>query len=217
MNNLPHARSTDIVLQTLGGEILIYDLTTHKAYNLNETSAAVYSSCDGKTSFEELRAKTGFSDDFIFLALDELRKENLLENSIEYDSPFKGMSRREAIRKVGLASMIALPVISSLVAPTALMAQSAGGVAPGSRTLGESCTTSTDCASGAPNCNSGTCCVGPGSQPYGYSINYITNGVCPASGNCTSLHGASCCSGTASESSCTELVPGTIQLTCVCD
>ena len=38
MNILPFARTADIVVQTLGEEILIYDLNTNKAYNLNETS-----------------------------------------------------------------------------------------------------------------------------------------------------------------------------------
>jgi hypothetical protein len=125
MNKLPPARSTDIVVQELGKEILIYDLNTHKAYNLNETSSIVYQACDGKTSFDELRVKTRFTHDIIFLAIDALKKENLLENTEEYKSPFTGINRREVIRRVGVATMIALPVISSLIAPTAAMAQSA--------------------------------------------------------------------------------------------
>jgi hypothetical protein len=125
MNKLPLARSADIVVQSIGKEILIYDLITHKAYNLNETSSIVYQACDGKTSFDELRRKHSFTDDLIFLALDQLKEDNLVETDSSFVSPFTGMSRREAIRRVGLASMIALPVISSLVAPTAAMAQSA--------------------------------------------------------------------------------------------
>jgi hypothetical protein len=217
MNKLPRSRCADIVVQNLGKEVLIYDLMTHKAYNLNEMCAAVYMACNGRTSFEQLRKSSGLTDDIIFLALDELKKEELLESGEEYDSPFKTLSRREAIRRVGLASMIALPVISSLVAPTAAMAQSSG-FAPGSRTLGQTCTASTQCASGAPNCTGGTCCVGSvGNNPSGFPQSFITNGTCPAAGRCNSLMGGTCCSGTASESSCTELVPGTIQVICVCN
>jgi hypothetical protein len=128
MNKLPLAKTKDIVVQTLGKEILIYDLNTHKAYNLNETSSIVYQACDGRTFFTELKAKNKLTDEIIYLALDELKKENLIEESDGYDSPFEGMSRREVIRKVGFASMIALPVISSLVAPTAAMAQSPEGL-----------------------------------------------------------------------------------------
>ena len=124
---LPKARTTDIVVQDLGKEILLYDLITHKAFNLNETSSVVYQACNGRTSFEELKSKYKFTDDSIYLALDDFRKNNLIEDG-DFVSPFAGMSRREAIRKVGLASMTALPVISSLAAPTAAMAQSNRGV-----------------------------------------------------------------------------------------
>ena len=124
MNKLPLARSKDLVIQNLGEEILVYDLNTNRVFNLNETSAIVYNACDGKTTFEELKQKSNFRDEVIFLALDQLKKEELIEVDSSYVSPFAGMSRREVIRKVGFASMIALPVISSLVAPKAANAQS---------------------------------------------------------------------------------------------
>lgn len=148
MNKLPLARNTDVVVQALGKEILIYDLHTHKAYNLNETSSIVYQACDGKTTFDELKLRTKFSDEIIFLALDELIKEKLVTENRVYNSPFSGMSRREAIRKAGFATMIALPVISSLVAPTAAMAQSAAS----KKAIGEQCGASPElCAS--------NCCI----------------------------------------------------------
>jgi hypothetical protein len=135
MNKLPIARNENIVVQISGKEVLIYDLNTNRAYNLNETSSIIYQACDGKTTFTELTAKYGFTDDVIFLAIDELSKEHLIEKSDEYNSPFKGLSRRAVLRKAGIASMVALPVIVSLTAPTAAMAQSScvnpGGRAPG--------------------------------------------------------------------------------------
>lgn len=124
MNKLPIARSRDIVVQKVEKETLIYDLITFKAYNLNETASLVYQACDGKTTFEKLKRKHGFNDEIIFLALEQLKKDKLIEVDDSYISPFAGMSRREVIRKAGIASMIALPVISSLVAPTAASAQS---------------------------------------------------------------------------------------------
>lgn len=147
MKKLPLAKTTDIVVQTLGKEILIYDLNTHKAYNLNETSAMVYKACDGKTTFSELSAKNNFTYDIIFLALNELQKENLVEDDKSYYSHFAGMSRREAIRKVGLSTAVALPVIAMLVAPKAADAQS--GTA--------ACGDFLDSCSGA---GQGTCCAG---------------------------------------------------------
>jgi hypothetical protein len=119
---LPIARAADLIEQAADKELLIYDLLINKAYSLNETSKNVFQSCNGKTSFDELKQQYGYTDDLIHLTLGELKKINFIE--AEYVSPFAGMSRREVIRKVGLASMIVLPVISTLVAPTAIDAAS---------------------------------------------------------------------------------------------
>ena len=131
MTKLPKARTANIVVQNLRDETLIYDLTTNQAFCLNETSAVVFNYCDGKQTFANLKAEHNLTDEIIFLALDGLKKENLLET--QYVSPFAGLSRREVIRKVGLASIIALSVISALVAPTSVMAQSS------CRTVAQSC------------------------------------------------------------------------------
>lgn len=111
-------------MQDLGTEILIYDLSINKAFCLNQTSATVFRNCDGNTSFADLRRiKRDLSDEVIDLTLDLLQKENLLKSK-DYQPNFNGLSRREVIRKVGLGTMIALPVITSLIAPKAVEAQS---------------------------------------------------------------------------------------------
>lgn len=122
---LPNARTENIVDRKVGKELLIYDLLTDRAFCLNETSAKVFSACNGTTTFAELKAEHELTDGIIYLALDGLQKQNLLAG--DYDSPFAGINRREVIRKVGLATMIALPAISSLVAPSAASAASASG------------------------------------------------------------------------------------------
>jgi hypothetical protein len=166
MKKLPQIRTRDIVVQNLGKEVLIYDLNRHKAFNLNETAAAVYQACDGRTTFEELKIRNRFTDDLIYLALDQLKKDDLIEAGEAFVSPLAELSRREAIRRVGLASLVALPVISSLVAPTAAQAQSLVEVAcatPG----GSVCKTADDCAAVGycntgvvPNCTCiSNCCV----------------------------------------------------------
>ena len=130
MNNKPISRKSNIVVQDLENEVLIYDLAINKAFCLNQTSGLVYALCDGtRTVFDisdemSKRLKNLVSEDFVYLALDELKKNNLLENSEEFTNHFSGMSRREVVKKVGLASMVALPIIASVVAPSALMAQS---------------------------------------------------------------------------------------------
>ena len=126
----PISRQDDIVIQELLGEVLIYDLKIDKAFCLNETSAMVWKLCDGTKSVSEIaesindKVDSPVAEDLIWLALDQLKKENLLSNGSEIVSKFKGVSRREVIKKIGLAAMVALPVISSLAAPTAAAAQS---------------------------------------------------------------------------------------------
>lgn len=166
---LPLARTQDVVVQELGEEILVYDLKIHKAFNLNETSSKVYQACDGKTTFEELKRRHKFTDDLIYLTLDQLKDENLIE---DYQAKFAGVSRREVIRKVGLATMIALPVIIGLTAPTAIQALSCGGTNPAGTVT---CLNGQpDCATVSPTCQSCTAtfsvnpiCVTPGNPTGG--------------------------------------------------
>jgi hypothetical protein len=143
---LPLSRNTNIVVQDLGKELLVYDLLTHKVYNLNETSKIVFNACDGKTSFDELKRKYKFTDELIYFALDELRREKLIET--EYQSLFKGTSRREIIKKVSLMSMAALPIISSLTAPATVLALSCPGATSGQPSGSQIC---------APDSSANTC------------------------------------------------------------
>jgi len=124
----PKARSSNIVVQQLKDEVLIYDLKINKAICLNKTSALVWQLCDGKHTVSEMsdemgkRLKTLVSEDLVWLALDQFNKDGLLEDSEELNQHFAGFSRREVIRKVGFASVVALPIVSSIVAPDAAMA-----------------------------------------------------------------------------------------------
>lgn len=153
MNNSqnPVARKNDLVVQEVTDEVLVYDLSSNKAHCLNETSAMVWKSCDGTNSVSDIAklvaSTTGgnVSEDFIWLAIDQLNENDLLEQEIK--SNFAGQSRREVLKKIGLASMIALPVIASLTAPTNVMAAASC-----------SCLSDADCDGIIqPTCPVGTC------------------------------------------------------------
>lgn len=135
----PLSRSQDLVVQDLNGELLIYDLRDHRAFCLNETCAIVWKACDGSNTVSEIGARLG-GDELVWLALDQLREENLLDAPVEPVKAFEGMSRREVIRKIGLGSAVALPIISAIVAPTAASAQSC-------LPTDASCTASVQCCS----------------------------------------------------------------------
>lgn len=133
MKNTPISRKDGIVVQEANSELLIYDLNRNKALCLNDIAAAIWLACDGNRDISALtnhvseKFEHTVSDEYIWLALDHLKKENLLENNNGSALDFTGFSRREAIKKIGMTSMAALPVITSLVAPTAIHAQSVCG------------------------------------------------------------------------------------------
>lgn len=130
MDVRPFYRSNDLLTQELNGELLIYDLRIDKAYRLNSTLADIWQFCDGKHSVTEIseqisrRQNAAIGEDLIWLGLDQLRKSNLIENGEEIKTTFEGKTRREVIRKIGLASLIALPMLFSVVAPEAVNAAS---------------------------------------------------------------------------------------------
>lgn len=155
----PIARQEGLVIQEMPNEVLVYDTNTNKAHCLNQTAAFIWKSCDGKNSVTDISKLVGsefggaVNDDFVWLAIDQLNKDNLLQG--EVNSKFEGVSRREVIRKIGLASVIALPVVASLAVPNTVLAVASCANVPCNLT-------------GAPpvTCNSPCVC----SQPTGPGI-----------------------------------------------
>ncbi len=192
---LPLARNKAILLQEIDGELLIYDLDTDKAYNLNKTAALVWQLCDGTKSVAQISIEMSkllrkqVSTELVELALDSLKKDGLLED-VDGINFLDGLSRREAIRKVGFASIVALPIVSSLVAPKAVAAQSCSA-------NNISCTLNSDCCSG--QCYSavaGTVCcnnqvTGPGHPPGTVFACFNSSAFCTGAGI------NACCSGLA--------------------
>ena len=128
MNNphYPIARKENLVVQEVPDEVLVFDLDTNKAHCLNQTAAMVWKACDGTKSVSDIAAAVSeqsgnkVNDEFIWLAIDQLTENKLLNNTIE--KSFNRNGRRDAIKKIGMASMIALPIVASLAAPRSAMA-----------------------------------------------------------------------------------------------
>lgn len=153
----PIARKAGLVIQEVPDEVLVYDLETNKAHCLNQSAAMIWRSCDGNNTVSEIAELVGtqaggkVTEDFVWLAIDQLSQNKLLEKEISVS--FEGQSRREALKKIGLATMVAVPVIASLVAPqSALAAASCACVTPGD------CATQTTCPS-TTNCNGAGVCA----------------------------------------------------------
>ena len=155
-NQVPKARQEQLIVKELPDELLIYDLQNDKAHCLNETAALVWKNCDGHKTVEQLRelmeenAGSPVPQEMVWLALDQLEDFRLLDEAALKPALFAGMNRRDMVRRVGIAA-IALPVILSIVSPTA-QAQ-ASGLAPGA-----CCGSPGQCASNS--CSQNPTCVG---------------------------------------------------------
>ncbi len=159
MNNSfsPKARENGLVVQEMQDEVLVYDLDSNKAHCLNETAAFVWRSCDGTNSVADIvkefetNSKGKVSEDFVWLAIDQLTENGLLADGAE--KPFAGRSRREVLKKIGLASLVALPVVASLVTPQSAMAAASCACSGPAN-----CTNRVPCPS-RTNCNGGGVCA----------------------------------------------------------
>lgn len=119
----PKARNSQILIQEIENEVLIYDLTNNKVFNLNKTAAAVWQNCDGKNSLETISKNTNFPVNLILFTIDELQKYSLFEETFETNLPTDATSRRKMLIQFA-ASALALPIILGIVAPAAVNAQS---------------------------------------------------------------------------------------------
>jgi hypothetical protein len=162
-DQLPLARTDQLIVKDVDGEVLVYDLKTDQAHCLNSTAAKVWRHCDGETSVQEiarsLQQSEGASVDerLVWLALDEMKRFNLLAVTPAKPVEFAGLTRRRLMQAMGVAA-IALPVVISIVSPTPAQAAS-----PCSK--GQTCTLDSDCCTAHPNCVTTGAPSGRGCQP----------------------------------------------------
>src|SRR5260370_42259041 len=112
----PRARR-DCLTREFGDELLVYDEERNVGHCLNPTAAATWKLCDGKNGATELaniltqQFSAPVDQPVARLALEEVSKARLL---VEVEKSVRRSSRREAIRAIGIAGAIALPLITSL-------------------------------------------------------------------------------------------------------
>jgi len=151
---IPAARRLGLVVQGLSGEVLVYDRERNKAHCLNSTAARVWEYCDGATSVAQIaraierEINAPVDEDVIWLGVEQLSKTHLLQEGAKLPEHKSGLSRREVMKRIGLAAAVALPVVTSIIAPSA--AQAANCLPSGS-----ACTASAQCCSGL--CSASVC------------------------------------------------------------
>ena len=157
-SQFPRPRTEELVIHELPDEILIYDKLTDQAHCLSCTAALVWRACNGQLAPDEIARKLTtqlgavVSEDLVLLALTELEKINLLERDDATRVSFGGVSRRQLVRTLGLAATVALPVVTTIMAPTP--AQAATCTAPGQpcNPVKLCCTSCNPAAPGGPKC-----------------------------------------------------------------
>ena len=158
MQKMPQARRSGLIIQEVDGEILIYDQNTNKAHCLNQTAAKVWKYCDGETTLADacgslsLDLQTHVDEKLVWYAVDQFSKDNLLVKEVELPAfIIPGMNRRQMVRTLGLAAIVAVPLVTSIVAPTPAQAATC-------LNSGQACTSAAQCCSGlCPGAPTGIC------------------------------------------------------------
>jgi hypothetical protein len=162
MQKMPHARRSGLIAKEADGEVLIYDLERNKAHCLNNMAARVWQYCDGETTLEaacsSLSRELGApcNQELVCYALKQFANDNLLEEKVDLPPFIAGMNRRQLVRALGLGAIIAVPLVTTILAPTP--AQAATQFPPGSPCCSSTECTSNLCSGIPPMCSTpGTC------------------------------------------------------------
>ena len=125
-NDFRPARIVEVVEQPVEDELVVYRLETDDVHLLNSTTTAVWRHCDGGSTVNELAVLVSadlgkpVDADVVMAALAELDQAGLLVDHVV--SPTR-ISRRLLMKRVGIAA-VALPIVTSIAAPTAAAAAS---------------------------------------------------------------------------------------------
>jgi Coenzyme PQQ synthesis protein D (PqqD) len=140
------------IVREVADDFIIYQAETHTAHCLNSTAAQVWKLCDGKKTVAQItrtlqkNLPSPVDEELVWMALRKLWKSGLLEKQGQAEV---SLSRRAFVGKMKVAaSVLAVPVVSSILVPTA---EAAGS--PCRHTLAA-------CPQGNSQCCSGVCVAG---------------------------------------------------------
>jgi Coenzyme PQQ synthesis protein D (PqqD) len=189
----PVARTAGLVVKAVGDEVLVYDLEHHRAHSLNRAAAAMWRACDGTRAEGEIAAHLRDAEallvtpELVRYGIGELERARLVLGSGHRG----GLTRRDLIRRLGTGA-IAVPLVTSIVAPTAAHAQSSTCVPAGGQCGGRG-----DCCPALPGLS--VICSDPGGicttcVPLGGQCGGISD-CCPDRGLRCADPGGICCGG----------------------
>lgn len=195
----PVARQEGLLVETVDGDTVVYDLESKEVHCLKSLAAVVFSQADGTKTASEIaelaayRLGENVSEADVKEAVSQLQQRGLIDLALAGD----GISRRDALRGIAAAGAGAI-MITTIAAPTALAAGStiATGNCCGNSAAGDTCTgLNPTCASGhccqnnsGKSCNQCKCVGNKNDCQVGASCS--TNSNCPAGNEC--VNGVCC-------------------------
>lgn len=145
----------DLISNSIGDELIVFDPRTNQAHHLNETASSVFASCRAGIP-PAPTSENGY-------ALRLLEEKGLFEPG---RGPGRTTTRREALAMVGKAAL--LPAVASVFIPAASAAASAGVF-------------EADCDNGVAGSCGQVCKPNPGEPDFGeirVCGSFVVNGPC---------------------------------------
>jgi hypothetical protein len=130
----PAARTSNVLIEELDDELVVYDRENDQAHSLNRTAALVWRACDGTRTIAEIAAslrRQGIpvgDDDLVQLSVDLLANAGLIDSAAARRPLETRLARRQLLERIGVvgAGSLVLPAIETLDAPRAVAAVSEG-------------------------------------------------------------------------------------------
>ena len=125
----PVARTEGLIVEEIDGDVVIYDTERNKAHALNPLAARIWKHCDGERTVTDLTDlfAADTPDDAVVNCLSQLERLHLLNAGSLRTGDGRVLSRRHLLRKVAIgaaAAAVVLPMVTSIVAPSAQAAAS---------------------------------------------------------------------------------------------
>ena len=114
----------DFVVRELADEVVLYDRKTRRAHCLNPAASAVWRLCDGHRNIAEIARILERDEDLVCTVLQQLNESRLLRNEGSAMNGKDMLSRRELVKKIGIGASVVLPMVTSILVPSASAARS---------------------------------------------------------------------------------------------
>ena len=107
----PKARSENLLVEEVAGELLIYDVSNNRAHCLNESAAAIWRHCDGSRSIGKLakhlfpNLEASGAQRLVGVGVERLRRRRLVESSVAAP-PAVDLSKRQLLKKVAILAAV---------------------------------------------------------------------------------------------------------------